>query len=194
MNFRNMLDKFSTNSQLNNPSQVAEWARQKGLGGCYSHATPTNNGGGGSIVQVPEIIYHNDTKAAEMHVDWEQRLDQHGVDVCVFATGFNVVSPPAVFLYDGNEIDASRYKPENGRIAENLYGFGLGYPELWTDPEGFSEFRVGFTPSFVQHVRTALHDTNCAKYGRAWREEEGGGETKKPHFAVASSKTTVSYV
>mmetsp|Transcript_23889 Transcript_23889/g.33416 ORF Transcript_23889/g.33416 Transcript_23889/m.33416 type:complete len:129 (+) Transcript_23889:480-866(+) len=128
-----------------------------------------------------------------MHVNWEQRFDLHGVDVCVFATGFNVVPPPAVFLHDGNEIDASRYRPENGRIAENLYGFGMGYPELWTDPEGFSEFRVGFTPNFIQHVRAAVYDTKRAKYGRSCEEEgKEGGERQRQ--TISTCKTTVSCV
>ena len=39
-----------------------------------------------------------------------------------------------------------------GRIARGLYGGGIAFPEVWTDPEGFSEARVGFVLHYLAHL------------------------------------------
>ena len=39
-----------------------------------------------------------------------------------------------------------------GRIAPGLYGAGIAFPEVWTDPEGFTEARVGFVLHYLAHL------------------------------------------
>uniref|UniRef100_A0A7S3YL81 Uncharacterized protein n=2 Tax=Lotharella globosa TaxID=91324 RepID=A0A7S3YL81_9EUKA len=97
---------------------------------------------------------------------WEETVKKDAVGPMVFATGFEPVPPPAVYLLEGQEIDATRYNPRSGRIADGLYGFGIGFPEEYTDPEDEVETRVGFTPNFVKHVQRALVATEEAKVGR----------------------------
>ena len=43
-----------------------------------------------------------------------------------------------------------RYDGYTGLIADELLGLGFGFPEQWTDPEGFEEFRVGFNDVFFR--------------------------------------------
>ena len=56
---------------------------------------------------------------------------------------------PSVEMLDGSSVDPKDYNGYTASIAEpGVLGLGFGFPEQWTDPDGFEEHRVG-GPSFM---------------------------------------------
>jgi len=54
------------------------------------------------------------------------------------------------------DLQKADYDPHTGQIATGLYGVGIAFPEVWVDPEGYREPRVGFANSFVTHLERLL--------------------------------------
>ena len=92
--------------------------------------------------------------------------DGVGVDWLMYATGFErrrdggghggSVALPEVSWSDAPlDLAAASYDGQNGRIAgaQGLHGIGIGFPEVYTDPEGYTEQRVGYVNSLVAHVQ-----------------------------------------
>ena len=83
-----------------------------------------------------------------------------GVDWLVWATGFERRPDGSValtrVLWSGAPLDlaSAAYNGQNGLIAgaERLHGIGMAFPEVYTDPEGHTEPRVGYVSSLVEHV------------------------------------------
>ena len=65
------------------------------------------------------------------------------------------MSLPSV-SWDGRDVDlvSTSYNGRNGAIAgtDGLHGIGVAFPEVYTDPEGHTETRVGYVNSLVEHV------------------------------------------
>lgn len=86
----------------------------------------------------------------------EELIDER--DVVIWATGFVRGDNMPALVIDG-VVANHRYDEYDGycgEIAPGLYGGGIGFPERWTDPEGYSEYRVGFNPPFVAHMTRIL--------------------------------------
>lgn len=105
----------------------------------------------------PRIWYHHlaDTE------DLVDRLLADGVQAVAFTWGFEKQATLDVTwrgdhlnVFDGSRTHDSR----TGRLAPGLYGVGLGFPEYWTDRDGFTEPRVGFVCHFLHHLDRLFDD------------------------------------
>lgn len=81
------------------------------------------------------------------------------VKTVAFTWGFEKVDPFPVF-YDGQQLDCftapRAHDDRTGRLAKGLHAGGIAFPEYWTDPEGFTEPRVGFVLHFQSHLDRAF--------------------------------------
>ena len=83
-----------------------------------------------------------------------ERLRAAETDVLVYAVGFEPTAPPDVFA-DEARVDLPAKAARDGALVDGaIYGAGLAYPEVWTDPEGHSEPRVGFVTHYLRHLGT----------------------------------------
>jgi len=111
---------------------VAEWVRDAGRG---------QDGEGVEMVIVKE---QSETKGA---------IERLGTEVVCYATGFVRSGLPDLIVEGERRNDMyDKYDGFSGRIAGGLYGAGIGFPERWTDPEGESEYRVGFNVVYKEHL------------------------------------------
>ena len=105
---------------------------------------------------------HDDDQAR-----WAALLRQEGCSGVVFAGGFQLpddpeqTTLPRVTVGDATVPLLRTHRPATGDggfggCAPNLFGFGIGFPEVYTDPEGYSEPRSGFVMHFVEHLRLSL--------------------------------------
>jgi hypothetical protein len=46
-------------------------------------------------------------------------------------------------------------------VQPPVFRFGLGGPEVWIDPEGEEDARVGFVRHYIEHVAQTLGITSC---------------------------------
>ena len=133
--------------------KVSEWAREweQQAGGAASgltalHYVDATAAGGNS---------HDGGDPEARAVDLVLEL---GVDAVVWTTGFDAQGTTAqveVIGEGGARIDL--LEAHDGRTgafrgAPGMVGGGIGFPEVWTDPEGFSEPRVGFAKVFSAHL------------------------------------------
>jgi len=87
-------------------------------------------------------------------------LADGGVHWLVWTTGFErradgPVALPRVRWSDTPlDLASAAYDGQTGLLAgaERLHGIGIAYPEVYTDPEGHTEPRVGYVNSLVEHV------------------------------------------
>ena len=97
-------------------------------------------------------------------VSWTTLLQERRWAGVVFAGGFqlpdNAQTLPRVTVGDADISLRQAHQPATGDAsfsgASDLFGFGIGFPEVYTDPEGYSEPRSGFVMHFVEHLRQSL--------------------------------------
>lgn len=96
---------------------------------------------------------------------WTKLLQERRWAGVVFAGGFQLPDDagqtlPQVTVGDADIHLRQVHHPATGDAsfsgAPNLLGFGIGFPEVYTDPEGYSEPRSGFVMHFVEHLRQSL--------------------------------------
>lgn len=82
----------------------------------------------------------------------EQNIARHlpECNKVIYAVGFE--KRHNILLGDLPEI---QYNPHNGIIAPGLFGFGIAYPELKTDPLGNQELQVGIW-KFLQYLNKVM--------------------------------------
>lgn len=120
---------------------------------------------------VSRVVLHTDAPhTGEVEADVAElgrRLVGLQIEALAWATGFERQREglPAV-SWMGVTIDLARaaYDGRNGAVngAPGLHGVGIGFPEVYTDPEGLSEPRVGFVNSFVDHMHR-IFDSSTAR-------------------------------
>ncbi|KAJ1458440.1 pyridine nucleotide-disulfide oxidoreductase-domain-containing protein [Pelagophyceae sp. CCMP2097] len=95
----------------------------------------------------------NDRLRFDIHryndLDLIEKLRRESISAAVFTIGF--VQSRTVALAGNGQHDG-----RTGRLAPGLVGLGIGYPEFWTDEEGYTEPRVGFVLHFLAHCRRAI--------------------------------------
>jgi len=101
---------------------------------------------------------------------WGDQFREHGIDCSVFANGFEQTGIPQITV-SGKVLPECVYDPSNGLVlgAAGVAGLGFGFPEQWTDPEGFTEFRVGFNMRYVEHATRVISQIAA---GTEFREAE----------------------
>jgi len=109
-----------------------------------------------------DVAYWTRTALAENRFQFVQIRDNQQLDLqpfryATFTCGFERCDLPSVY-FAGEPIDLQKvdYDPHTGQIATGLYGVGIAFPEVWVDPGGYREPRVGFANSFVTHLERLL--------------------------------------
>lgn len=76
--------------------------------------------------------------------------------------------------WEGQPLDlaAAEHCGRTGRIARGLHGGGIAFPEVWTDPEGHTEPRVGFVRSYVAHLERIFDAAESEAADHVAREPE----------------------
>jgi hypothetical protein len=76
-------------------------------------------------------------------------------DYVIFATGFASRYPP-IFTSMGMSVRAGEnYDRNTAKIIDGMWGFGIGFPSMYTTPSGTEAPDVGFGP-FASHIRSCL--------------------------------------
>jgi hypothetical protein len=82
-----------------------------------------------------------------------------GVDAVAWTTGFSALEEcSCVEVISENGTPINLLGGHDGRTGTfrgapaSLVGGGLAFPEIWTDPEGFEEARVGFVKHYSRHL------------------------------------------
>ena len=104
-----------------------------------------------------------------------ERLRAAETDVLVYAVGFEPTAPPDVFA-DEARVDLPAKAARDGALVDGaIYGAGLAYPEVWTDPEGHSEPRVGFVTHYLRHLGTIFANAGPPPGPREAKRRRRGG-------------------
>ncbi|MDC0535476.1 FAD-dependent oxidoreductase [Francisellaceae bacterium] len=86
-----------------------------------------------------ENLHSHTQKNLKRYLSNKSNIDKYlpVCDYAVYATGFK---KRAIKVDD---VSADDYDPRNGIIAPGVFGVGIAYPELATDPYGHQEYHVG---------------------------------------------------
>lgn len=78
----------------------------------------------------------------------------------VYAIGFERNGLPEIVVEGSGAgvVSGVVHDPHSGRISEGLFGIGIAFPELRTDPEGNVEHAVGLW-KFMQHAKNVVGKT-----------------------------------
>lgn len=121
------------------------------------------------------------------------RLAADGAEAIVYAAGFAPATPPDVFVPGTNtrdyaedivQVDFPETAGRRGALyGGSIFGAGLAYPEVWTDPDGDAEPRVGFVGHYLAHLGRIFDAADEAEAPPAKKKKKKKREKKRARAA-----------